>query len=152
MVEDPYDKLKNLPPDLVARLKAERDARQAKVSGMKEEFARQFKPRDSVHFSYRTPDGHLDPNSDVFTLTRWSDDYGNTIYTEKGSKEDYPNPDQLRTIAQRVQAQQAAFAALDPSEQTRIRTDFTSSGNKPGDRFGDFLNNAALAEQFQKLK
>lgn len=132
-VEDPYE-LKKLPPELVARLK--------------EEAARRFKPRDFVYGTYRTPDGRINPNSDVFTIARWSNDHEHTVYIRKGSKESYPPEDQIRALSGKVQTQQTAFGSLDPSEQSRIRTD--SSGDRT--RFGDYLANEALAAQFQKLK
>lgn len=143
MDEDPTDYLKNLPPEYVEGIKARRAERQARMAQENEEFARKFKFRDSVHFAYRTPDGRIDPNSDVFTIAQWSDDNGNTVYVKKGSKEDYPPEPQIRTLSERIQAQQTAFNSLDPSEQTRLRTD---------NRFGDYFNNEALAAQFQKLK
>ena len=151
-VEDPYDRLKNLPPELVAKFKADRDRRLGEVAKKKDEFARTFKLRDSVHFSYRTPAGHIDPNSDVFTIAKWSDDYGNTVYVQKGSKEAYPAPDRIKARSERIQTQQVGFTALHPSEQSRIRTNFTSPGGRTDNRFSDYLGNEALAQQFQKLK
>lgn len=152
MDKDPIDELKNLPPEYVERFKARRAERQARMAGMNEEFARKFKFRDSVHFSYRTPQGNLDPKSDIFTIAQWSDDEGNTVYVQKGSKEDYPPEDRIKALSDRIKAQQEAFNALDPAEQTRIKAAPTLPGNQPDNRFSDYLKNVALAAQFQKLK
>lgn len=153
MIEDPYDKLTNLPPELVARLKAGRDQRIDEINKMKEEFARTFKPRDFVHGAYLTPDGRIDPNSDVFTIARWADDYGNSVYIKiVSSRENYPPEPQIRTLFERIQTQQADFIGLDPSEQSRIRTNFATPGEGIDNGFNDYLNNQAMAQQFQKLK
>lgn len=149
--EDPYDRLKNLSPELVARLKAGRDQSRAEIARINEEYARTFKPRGFVYGSYRTPNGNIDPDS-VFTIAEWGDDYGNTVYIRKGSKEKDPLPDQIGTLSGRIQTQQADFNRLDPSEQSRIRTEFTSLGNRTDNRFGAYLANEALGVQFQKLK
>ncbi len=148
--EDPYDKLRNLPPEFVDKLKAKRDERQAKENERLEKYAREFKFRDSVIYSYRTPGGHIDPNSGVFSIAQWSDDYGNTVYTNIGSKEEHPPPDQIKALSEKIQTQKVNFGILDPSEQSRIRTD--SLGGNTDSRFGAYLTNEALAQQFQKLK
>ncbi len=129
MPEDPIDKLNNLPPEYVKRFKARRAERQAGMAQQNQEYAQKFKFRDSVHGAYRTPEGGIDPNSDVFSIAQFSDDYGNTVYIKKGSKENYPPEDQIRTLSGRIKAQQVAFTALDPSEQTKIRTASTLPGN-----------------------
>lgn len=57
MTEDPIDKLTNLPPEYVERIKARSAARKAQMDQSIETEARRFKFRDSVHGSHRTPDG-----------------------------------------------------------------------------------------------
>lgn len=152
MDKDSLDEFKNLPPEYVEGFKARRAARQARMAGIKEEFTQTFKFRDSVHGTYRTPEGRIDPNSDIFTIAQFSDDHGNTVYIKKGSKEGYPPEDQIRTLSDRIKTQQEAFTALDPSEQTKIRAASAFPGNQPDNRFSDHLRNDALAAQFQKLK
>lgn len=61
-----------------------------------------------------------------------------------------PSQDQIKALADSIQTQQADFNSLDPNEQSRIRTD--SSGGRTDNRFGAYLANEALAQQFQKLK
>lgn len=155
-VEDPYDKLKNLPPGLVARLKADRDKSKAEIDLKNEEFARKFKFRDSVQGIGRTPSGLMDPSSDIVCIRKFQNDYGDTVYVKSVNSvksidhEAIPPEDQIRALSGRIKVQQAGFQSLDSSEQSRIRTDFTSSGTDA--RFGVYLTNEALAQQFQKLK
>lgn len=157
MDNDPYDsdRFKNLPPDLIVRLKAQRSKSQAEMARVQEEYARRFKLRDAVQGIYRTPQGHLDPNSGITNIRQWQDDYGNTVYTRTVSyirQISAPEftPDQVRVLSEQIKTQQNAFDSLDRSEQLRIRTAFTSSGTDT--RFEAYLTNEALGEQFQKLK
>lgn len=154
-VEDPFDKLKNLPPELVARLKADRDRARAEHEQRNEEHARKFYLRGLVQGIYRTPGGLIDPNSEITAICQWQNGSGDTVYTrtvrtKQAPTEVLPSPDQIRVLSERIKTQQANFGSLDPSEQSRIRTD--SSGGRTDTRFGDYLANEALAAQFQKLK
>lgn len=139
------DRLKNIPPEIIARMKARRAEVQAKVAEANQVVANLFGLKDSVLVGGRTPGGHLDPNAEVFDIGKFQNSTGDAVYLRRGAKEDWPSLDQIAASSARVKTEEAGFKALDPLAQTKARQE----GNP---QFGTYLSNEALRAQFQKLK
>lgn len=145
MTEDPVNSFTNISPEILEEFKARRAQRQAGIAGLREQVAMTFIIRDSVLASYPTPEGRIDPNSDIITFGEFQNSKGDTLYTRRGSKETYPSQDEMAALSARVKSEEANFKALSPAEQARIRREGSS-------QFEAYLAQETLKEQFQKLK
>ncbi len=142
---DEFDKLKNLPPEIIERLKAGRAEVQAKDAEANRVVANLFDLKDSILVEGRTPSGLLDPNAEIFAIGKFQNSKGDTVYLRREKQKDWPSLDQIVASSARVKSEEARFRALDPSAQARVR-----QGGSP--QFGAYLSNEALREKFQKLK
>lgn len=156
------ENLKNLPPEIVARLKANRAQTEAKTAQQKADL---FIPWDSVSGA-RNPDGTIIPQEPfdlqfritkgthlsalLFSIYKFQDSHGNIVYFIT-TEEEKGNQSHIKALSETIKAQQAGFQRLDPQEQTRLRAGTDPLGNV-GSKCGTYLKNEALGELFKKLK
>lgn len=89
-------------------------------------------------------------------IHQWDDGYRHLVYTETretGRSLQMVTPSQIQPLSERIQAQQAVFEGLNPTEQERIQAGF-KSGDKTIDTtpYTDYLQNEALGRRFEELK
>lgn len=145
--EDRFEELmRRLPPKMAEEQRATKAKAQAEETARLDKSARLFQLTDTVHGGVKTPQGNIGPDS-VFTIRRWQNQIGDTIYLTHTHTQQTPDlsQDEMLALSTQIKTERANFESLDPSEQAKIRKE----GNT---KFGAYLSNEALGEQFRKLK
>lgn len=145
MTEDP--RFKNPPPELPASIRAMMEKARTEKARLMESLLNHFQQIDYVLGGHLTPQGVFDPNS-VVRIVKWQNSKGDTLYlthARRVHKKPNLSQDEMLALSAQIKAEQADFNNLSLSEQTQIQKE----GNP---KFGAYLSNETLKEQFQKLK
>lgn len=151
--DDFIDSLTNIPPDVREKLKREKAEQQAKIQERIDALNNQPQYSGYVAGSYVASGQGLESvsPSDIFVIQQWQDG-GNTVYIKSRPKEASPSAGQVKMLSSSIQAQQTNFKLLDPSEQSRIRLEFSSSGGRAESQFKAYLLNEELKVEFEKFE
>lgn len=144
--EDRFGELmRQLPPKMAEEQRTARAKAQAEETARLNKSASLFQLTDAVHGGMILQ-GNIDPDS-VVTIRKWQNQKGDTVYLTHTHTQQTPDfsQDEMLALSTQIKTERADFEGLDPSEQAKIRKE----GNT---KFGAYLSNEALGEQFRKLK
>ncbi len=156
MDRDPLDELKNLPPEVLAGIKARRAVRQAEfdeqMKALREKEAG-YKLQETCVVVNRNAAGQIDINPEnTRVLRQWTDAAGHTIFTYTKPSASVPDISRLSNLGEVIRFQQSQFSSLPQDEQTKIRDESRNQPLNPSGTYGAYLTNEALSAQFQQLR